>query len=55
MPSTLRKAESAIEAAAVREALEVLRHKRAQTMHSLARLEALGPTQWVASEPDAKR
>jgi transposase len=49
------EAESALEAAAVREALEVLRHKRAQTVQSLARLERLGATHWVQSEPDAKQ
>lgn len=47
--------ESAIEAAAVREALAVLRHQQAQTVHSLTRLEALGATQWVEGEPDAKQ
>jgi transposase len=47
--------ESTIDAAAVREALEVLRRQQSQTAQGLSRLEALGATQWVASEPDAKQ
>jgi transposase len=47
--------ESAIDAGAVREALEVLRRRQAQAAHGLRRLEALGITQWVESEPDAKQ
>lgn len=47
--------ESAIDAGAVREALEVLRRRQAQAAQGLSRLEALGTTQWVESEPDAKQ
>jgi transposase len=47
--------ESPIDADAVREALAVLQQKQAQTAHGLSRLAALGATQWVASEPDAKQ
>jgi transposase len=47
--------DTAIDAAAVREALEVLRHQRAQAAEDLSRLEALGTTQLVTSEPDAKQ
>ncbi len=49
------ESESPIDAGAVREALAVLQQKQAQTTRGLSRLEALGATQWVASEPDAKQ
>jgi transposase len=47
--------ESTVDAGAVREALEVLRRQQAQTAQGLSHLEALGATQWVASEPEAKQ
>jgi transposase len=47
--------DTAIDAAAVREALEVLRQQQAQAAQGLSRLEALGATQSVTSEPDAKQ
>ena len=47
--------EPAIDGGAVREALEVLRRQQAQAAQDLSRLEALGATQWVESEPDAKQ
>jgi transposase len=47
--------ETTIDAGAVREALAVLQQKRAQTARGLSRLGALGATQWVESEPDAKQ
>jgi transposase len=46
---------SPIDTAAVHEALAVLRRKQAQTVYSLARLEALDATQWVESEPEARQ
>jgi transposase len=46
--------ETTIDAGAVRAALEVLRGQQAQTAQGLSRLETLGVTQWVESEPDAK-
>lgn len=36
-------------------ALAVLRRQQAQTAQELSRLETLGTTQWVATEPDAKQ
>ena len=47
--------ETTIDAGAVREALAVLQQKQAQTARGLSRLGALGATQWVESEPDAKQ
>ena len=47
--------ETTIDAGAVREALEVLRRQQAQTAQGLSRLETLGATQWVASEPEARQ
>jgi transposase len=47
--------DTAIDAAAVREALEVLRQQQAQAAQGLSRLEALGSTQLVTSEPEAKQ
>jgi len=47
--------DTGIDAAAVREALQVLRQQQAQAAQGLSRLEALGTTQWVMSEPDAKQ
>ena len=49
------ESESPIDAGAVREALAVLQQKQAQTARGLSRLEALGVTQWVESEPDARQ
>lgn len=50
-----REGGSAIDAAAVRAALETLRHRQAQATEGLSRLDALGVTQWVASEPEARQ
>jgi transposase len=47
--------DTAIDAAAVREALEVLRRQQAQAAQGLSRLEALGTAQFVTSEPEAKQ
>ena len=46
--------DPAIDAGAVREALEALRQQRAQTTQGLSRLDALGVTHWVESEPEAR-
>jgi transposase len=46
--------ETTIDAGAVREALDVLRRQQARTAQGLVLLDALGLTQWVTSEPDAK-
>jgi transposase len=46
--------ESTIDAAAVREALEVLRRQQLLTAQGLGRLEALGTPHWVESEPEAR-
>lgn len=46
--------ETTIDVGAVREALEVLRRQQAQTAQGLGRLQALGTTHWVESEPDAR-
>lgn len=47
--------ESVIDTGAVRQALEELRRRQAQAAQGLNRLKALGTTQWVESEPDAKQ
>jgi transposase len=47
--------EPTVDAGAVRDALAVLRRQQAQTAQGLSRLETLGVTQWVESEPDAKQ
>jgi len=47
--------DTAIDAAAVRAALEVLQQQQAQAAQGLSRLQALGTTQFVTSEPDAKQ
>jgi transposase len=49
-----KEGEATIDAGAVREALEVLRHQQAQTAQGLGRLQALGTSHWVESEPDAR-
>jgi len=46
--------ETTIDAGAVREALEVLRRQQAQTAQGLGRLQALGTSHWVESEPEAR-
>ncbi len=47
--------ESMVDGGAVREALEVLRRQQAQTAQGLSHLAALGATQRVSSEPEAKQ
>jgi transposase len=46
--------ETALDAGAVREALEVLRRQQAQMAQGLSQLESLGVTSWVEHEPEAR-